>query len=262
MIEALPAGKADARKRVQMSYHRRNRSPDTGIAERAMDQLIGNLAWMPPSVRRGVDRYEAEGLAGEGLEVAARLRTDSRLERVHEQLKQTDRKTGGYRWCNRLADPSIDPGEALDDVLGWALYLAARVVRDGIVTDKGSEPVAKKVEMLHEARVMRKIADDLVARNPTDPLAYERANAVYVVSCWWEAGAYSLRGSGDPLTIERDHGDNLQRAVQIYVAKTFEHYLGHRMDGLAAIIAGVALGKPELDASVSRSALTRSKSTT
>jgi hypothetical protein len=228
-----------------------------------MDQLAENLAWMPPGVRKGIDRYEAEGLpmAGESVSVATRYKTDPRLEKVYRQLKQKNRQTGGYRWRNRHADPSVDPGEALDDVLGWALYLACRVVRDDRKTNKGAEAAAKRAEMLDEVAVMRKVADDLVARNSSDPMAYKRASTVYLVSFWWEAGADCLAGPDDPLTIERDHGDNLQRSVQIHVADTFEHYLGHRMDGLAAIIAGVAIGKPELDASVSRSALTRSKST-
>lgn len=225
--------------------------------------MDGNLAWMPQRVRKGVDRYEAEGLPveGEGVCVATRFKSDPRLKKVYSQLKQKNRQTKGYRWHNLHADPSMDPGEALDDVLAWVVYLACRVVRDDRKTNKGAEARTKKAEMLDEAAVMRKVADDLVARNPTDRIAHERALAVYSVSFWWEAGADSLASPDDPLTIERDHGDNLQRSVQIHTAATFEHYLGHRMDGLAALIAAIALGKPELDGSVSRSALTRSKST-
>jgi hypothetical protein len=231
--------------------------------EKAMDQSAGNLAWMSPALRKGLDRYEAQGLPvrGEGVWVATRFKTDPLLKRVYSQLKQKNRKTKGYRWRNQHADPSMDPGEALDDVLARVIHMACCAVRDDRKTNKGAEAGAKKAEMRNEAAVLRKVADDLVARNPTDPKAYDSASAGYLMSFWWEAGADCLAGPDDPLTIKRDHGDNLQQGVQIHVAETFKYYLGHRMDRLAAIIAGIALGKPALDASVSRSALTRPKST-
>jgi hypothetical protein len=223
--------------------------------------------WMPPLMRQGILRFEAElplSDAGEIVQVTARFRTDSKLKGVCKALKRKDRTTGEYRLRNLLADPAMDPGEALDDVLGRALYIAAHSVRDGRRTDKGEEAAAKKAEMLHRVAVLREIAeaslaDATILPYPLNEWALEDAAHIWRAAERLETVAGTARGPDDPLTVQRDHGDNVQRAVQIQVAFHFREWLGQPEHHQAAVIAGVTVDAPALDASVSRCALSRTK---
>jgi hypothetical protein len=173
---------------------------------------------------------------------------------VYEVLKQKNRQTGGYRWHNRLADLSMDPGEALDELMGRVLYQAARSLRDGRRAEKFEETAALKAEILHESAVLEKVA---TAHAAVGQLA--DAECIRRAATRWAAMANDVRGADDPLTIQRDHGDYIQRAVQCDVAKLFLDHLGNGMHTLAAMIAGAAVGKPALDAWVSRAALSKAR---
>jgi hypothetical protein len=217
-------------------------------------------------VKKGIQRFEAAGwpITGDAAWVTTRFRSDPLLRKVHDQLKRKNRKTGRYLRQNRLANPAMDVGEALDDVLGRALYLAACALRDHMRTDKGKAAAAQKAEMLHEVAVLRKVAaafvgDGAVLAHPFNECAIADASHMLRAAERWEAQAATLKGSDDPLVIRRDHhqGNNMQEAIQCLVAVHFKEYLGGPMHGLAAIIAGIAMDRPALGESVSRAALRR-----
>jgi hypothetical protein len=182
-----------------------------------------SVDWMPANMRAELERITAEA-TGDAVEIPKRLRTDPRLRKVVKELTE------------------IGQSCALGEVLR-AAYVAAR---ERIRVDKGKEAAAKRAEMLSEAAAMRRVADDLVASNPSNSLAQADAAAIRRGADWWQAGAESLRKPDDPFVVKHDYGDPVERGVLIAIVKYFEYRFGQSLYRTAANLSAVVLGREKV----------------
>jgi hypothetical protein len=73
---------------------------------------------------------------------------------------------------------------------------------------------------------------------------------------WLESTTRALRQPNDPLIVERDRGDPVERGVHISIAEKLKLTFGNRLERTAATLASVALGV-KIGIRPARSALTR-----
>jgi len=193
------------------------------------------MDWMPPNMRKEIERIEGEA-TGENAEIPKRLRTNPALRKVVKELTE------------------IRHASALGEVLR-AAYVAAR--DGGISATKGEEAAAMKTTMLNDIAAMRRVADALVESNPRDSRAKKHAGIVYLVSCWYEAGAETLRGPGDPFVVKHNYGDPIERGVLIAIVSFFEHRFGQPLYRTAATLTAIVLGLEKVSIHAARRAAAR-----
>jgi hypothetical protein len=190
--------------------------------------------WMPTNMRTELERIAAEA-TGDAVQIPKWLRTNPELRKVVKEITE------------------IGQSSALGEVLR-AAYIAAR---ERIPVNKGKEAAAKWAEMLREATALRKVADDLVARNPSDPLAQADAAAIRRGADWWQAGAESLRKPGDPFVVKHDYGDPVERGVLTAIVRFFEHRFGQPLYRTAATLAAIVLGREKVSIHAARCAASK-----
>ena len=142
------------------------------------------------------------------------------------------------------------------------------VASDRIAVSRFAEILEGKRRLNDNANLLRDIAHDLaVAGNfgmlgLSDPKSLATAArdllGLHHAANWLDHLAAISRPIDDPLVVKKHRGDPVVRAVQILIGSKLLEEFGQRLDGVAATLAGVALGA---DASprASRSALTEPK---
>ena len=217
--------------------------------------------WLPPAVAMQVRRIEARCLPADQQAILQRLATDARMRNVWRELSRRKRPSGDFFTpANpRLDKPTLTLDEAQAEALGELFHFAFCAARDGVPVSKPNETEDAKAKLLQNARMLREIADDLTATNSADPLAAVDADALRRVAVWQEVGTAALRPPSDPLMIQNERDDRVVGGVQILVGAQLRDTFGKPLDGTAATLAGVALGKRTSERAT-RSAFSRRKS--
>jgi hypothetical protein len=217
--------------------------------------------WLPPAVAKQARRIKARCLSADQQAILQRLATDARMRTVWRELSRRKRPGGDFFTpANRPLDkPTFTQDEAQAEALGELFHFAFCAARDRVPVSKPTETADTKAKLLQNARMLREIADDLTATNSANPLAAADADALRRVAVWQEIGAAAVRPPSDPLTIQNDRDDRVVRGVQILVGAQLRETFGKPLDGTAATLAGVALGKRTSER-VTRSAFSRRKS--
>ena len=206
-------------------------------------------------------KWEGVAQTPKQKEILLRLTTDQRMKRVVAELTRRDRARGAF--LHPARHPPDRPHRTPEDdqiaAIEEAIHFAYSAAADQRTAGKLAEVEQTRSRLLHEATVLRSVADELVASvrryDPYDMSKIGDATALRRVADWRVALAATLRGADDPLTIEHDRGDPLARGVQINIAIFLDDRFGDHMHGTAALLAAVALGLEEPSPRVSRSAL-------
>lgn len=223
-------------------------------------QEIDELPW----VAKAAAIIRAAGIRPEQGPILNRLTTDPRMTSVWRELKR-------HQPSRAKGQPPQSQKDIHADAMARTLHLAFRAAADGRTATTVEGPQKKARELHHEAAILRRVAEDVVAsvghapeyiaehQNLSQWLA--DAQALCRVADWRESVAAEIRGNDDPLTISNARGDPLVRGVQITIASFLKEEFGHFLYGTAATLAAVALGLSRApSARVSRSAFSRPKS--
>jgi hypothetical protein len=218
--------------------------------------------WVPPAVKDTATRFTAHYLNSEiELAILRRLATDPRMKQVWTELTRRDRKTGQF-FHPVTRSGSLDnrtQEQTQSDEMGRLFHFAFCAARDRVTVTKPSdiEPLRDLCEQ--RARVLRETADDLEAINSSDPRVSADAATLRRVAAWQDQAIEAMRPLTDPTTVKYHRGDPVARGVQIMIAAYLKDVFGQRLDGVAAILAAVALGQEKTSPRVSRSAFSGRK---
>jgi hypothetical protein len=235
--------------------------------------------WTPPAVAKHVRRLEKLALPDDQWEVVRRLATDNRMQTVWKSLLRQRQSGDGYYYAatqRAYMDKTWTQEQAQAYALRMVFQFAFEAARDQTTVTKPEEMRAKEQSLVDRIRTLREIADELAPQHPvTSTLGTDVTAAYYIttgssvnpdvfaldrVADWLEHRLSELRQPNDPLSVANSRGDPITRGVQIRCALNNIKFFGARLDGTAATLAAVALGKDEPSPRASRSALSRSKS--
>jgi hypothetical protein len=220
--------------------------------------------WLPTSVARQARLIEARCLSAKQRAILRRLATDPRMRGVWGQLTCRERQGGGFlhpaqfKVVRCLEKSVFTKDQIQQEALSELLDCVFTAANDEVQVSKPGDGAYLKAKLLEKARMLREIADDMTAINSAYPLAAADAAALRRVAGWHEDGAARLRPPSDPLTIRHDRGDRVVRGVQIIIAAWLRENFRKSLDGTAATLASVALGK-KASPRVTRSAFSSQK---
>ena len=227
-------------------------SQASGLADRQRTP-IELPDWTPPAVVTQARRIEARNLPDSQWVILHRLATDPRMQNVWRELTRHDRQNGQF----------LHPAkgqEAQADALGRLFFFSFSAARDEIGVSKPGDDAPLREALLKRIATLREIADELTTPELSGPRAHWAAAFRYFAE-WLEGGFLTLRPPNDPLMVKKHRGDPVDRGVQILLGAQLEDTFGKRLDGTAATIAAVALGKTKLSPRVARSAFSGRKTT-
>lgn len=208
--------------------------------------------WIPDSVQASAEYWARHWPDGsKKREALGRLITDPRMKHVWGELTKRHRQNG--RLFHRVRPEEFancGPEEAHGEALARLVHLVARAAGDEVATSSLPEVREGRENKRLELQTFQEVAEIHVN--------VASAKSVAAFMALLEEELRDARDDADPLVIERDRkSDRVASGVQIVIAAHMEEVFGKRLDGLSAVLAAVALGKPKLNPRVSRSALTR-----
>jgi hypothetical protein len=216
--------------------------------------------WLPPSVADRARKIEITAHTDEQLAILARMATDGRMRSVWRELTRRERKTGAFfhpakaRPDLNFTSPDQIQAQALDELFFFVFSAA----RDRMSTSTPDQVEAVRRGTMVRVKILRECASFLRQKCVDQPQAIADAEAVDRVANWFQGLATGVRSSSDPLTVRRERGDPIVRGVSAIIGVWLSERFGKRLDGIAAKLASVALGKPAKARAV-RSALRRTK---
>jgi hypothetical protein len=207
--------------------------------------------WLPRSVVHGVGVIAANMIeTDEQQAILTRLTTDIRMRSVWRQLVRRDRNTGEFHFAAKrppgwddLADDNVSlvvQVRAFEELL----FCAFCVARDQVRVSTPEEADAVRHDTIAQSKGPRELAALLRQKCIQGSQAAADADALDRAADWLEAAAKEVRPPTDPLFVRRHRGDPVVRGVSIVVGNYLMDRFGSRLDGIAATIASVALGKP------------------
>lgn len=224
--------------------------------------------WTPNAVRVVLQRFYVPGIPQEHADILRRLATDQRTCDICSQLTKRKRPSREFCYPAKLENyPSLTTDQLQDEALAQTFHFAFCSARDRRASLKYSEIEQRKQELLNEAEILRRVANDLIlsAAQPAHSdstiflSALTDANALRRVAAWRERLVDDLAPQSDPHIAINERGDPLARGVQIDIAAFFQNMFGDELNGIAAELTGVVLGRTGLSPRVSRSAFSRPK---
>lgn len=202
----------------------------------AAGEAIRLPAWTPEAVVNAIKWIASRPLQPDHADVLTRLATDPRMRGVWRELARSNEDDSGFfhaaRPPARARPRSVVDAQA--DALGETFHFVWCVASERKAVSKPGQVEAERERLLHRASVIREAAGH--------PAQAAEADALRRAADRYEAAAAKLRGADDPMMIKNNRGDPVVRGVQVLITAFLLERFGSRLDGTAAILAGVALG--------------------
>lgn len=189
-------------------------------------------AWTPRCLLPTIRWLTSQPLRSDHADILARLLIYPRMEK----LTRRDRMTGGYRYPAR--PPAYAPRRDQDGrqaaAMGETLHLVFRSASDGRIVTTTEETALFGVALLRDAHTARRFAAEAVSAAEVNTYLHTATRK--------EDEAASLRGEGDPGTVERHRSDRRFKGIEVDVTEFFKTRFGHPLRRTAQTLAEVALG--------------------
>jgi hypothetical protein len=245
-----------------------NETPDLPLEETAEADATALPPWAQEGIATGVLHIKRACSTPEQHAILLRLETDPLVPKVWRELTKRKRPSGEFFYpAKRSAVPKASTQiEAQAEALARTLWFAFCAARDRITVSKSAEVDPTRAKLLHEAAVLRDVAQDLFKTNTTNPQTMIDVAALCRAARWREKGANALRQADDPLMVTNERGDPVLRGTSIVISNHLIDFFGTPLYRSAATLAAVALGQSDDDtvtmlARAARSAFSRQNPT-